>query len=580
MRLPLRQNCPKYCRWGLTVMLELRNMIGRKLYVEGRIDQSRRLFLAKLGSTMALLLTPVLSLPSQAGQNSTSKGLPGRFGDIDENTMFDVCIIGSGFAGAVLGCSLVTHGIKTVVLESGVDLRHQSPDPRFEKLEVFRSSGPIDYPIVATRFRSVGGTSWMWAGTCPRLHPMDFENNSYTPAGATWPITYTELEPYYEEAEKTLRVRGGRQSEYHPPRKADYPLPPDRDHSTLKGIFNEVGVIVSDMPTSTPEDVHRRSSFPSGRYGPPLRITEVHIPRFQASPHAALIAEATVNRLRIDRAGRIVGAEMRDLERNMKIVRARVYVVACGGLESPRLLILSRSPHFPNGIGNNHDWVGRCFMEHRNIYVRGRIKAGWSNFNSYPRIGSSYQFYKEFKQQGLGGIIPYFHLSWVKKADLDKREFIKAFKGIWRPELMIVVEPEMQANPVNRVTLDKDLKDYFGNPVTNLFLSESELDLKTVDHAKKLVRRIYSDLNAEEVGEINRGWGHHHMGTCRMGDNPQTSVVDRNLRVHGTTNLFVAGSSVFVTSGAANPTLTLTALSLRLGDYLYAQLRDGKFVVD
>ena len=104
--------------------------------------------------------------------------------------------------------SLVKHGIKTVILESGPDPRGKSIDPRFQQLDSYRSSGPIEYPVVSSRFRGVGGTSWLWGGMCPRLHPIDFEKNSYTPPGASWPISYEDLQPYYEQAEQALRVRG------------------------------------------------------------------------------------------------------------------------------------------------------------------------------------------------------------------------------------------------------------------------------------------------------------------------------------------------------------------------------------
>jgi choline dehydrogenase-like flavoprotein len=126
--------------------------------------------------------------------------------------------------------------------------------------------------------------------------------------------------------------------------------------------------------------------------------------------------------------------------------------------------------------------------------------------------------------------------------------------------------------------LDTQAKDYFGNPGVNLFVSETAEDWKTIEQGKKIAQKIYTDLGVKEIEESPRNrWGHHHMGTCRMGDNPRTSVVDGNLRVHRTKNLFVAGSSVFVTSGTANPTLTLTALSIRLAEHLGAQLRSGAF---
>jgi len=542
------------------------------------IKLDRRSFLAGLGGMMAAASIPGFN--SGGADEAAKSGHPvGRFGDIDANTIFDVCIIGSGFAGAVLGESLVRKGIKTVILESGPDPRGNSIDPRFQQLEVFRTSGPIEYPVASTRFRGVGGTSWLWGGFCTRLYPIDFEKNSYTPAGASWPITYTDLEPYYDQAERTLRVRGGKQSDYDPPRKRSFPLPADRDLSPLETLLKKAGIILSDVPLSTP--LTNDSSFLSGRYGPFLRMTESHLPSFQASPYGALIPDVSVSRLLVDQRGSVLGAEVRNLDRSVKILRARMYVVACGGLESPRLLLLSRSPAFPEGLGNNYGWVGRCFMEHRKTSFSGHVKVAWKSYNLVQLMGFSYQFYKSFKEKGLGGMRLRFHLHGpMRWKDVYDGQFRRILDRILTRQLVISFGAEMAPSPDNRVTLDKEVKDYFGNPVSNLFLSESEDDTKTRDEGKEIVRRIHHRLGTQGVKELPGNiWSHHHMGTCRMGDNPRTSVVDRDLRVHGTRNLFVAGSSVFVTSGSANPTLSLTALSLRLADYLASHLSKSAFPV-
>ena len=539
----------------------------------------RRSFLTGLGSAIAALSIPgFTSNGHAAGQAAKSQRSAGRFGDIDDHTIFDVCIIGSGFAGAILGESLVRQGIKTAILESGPDPLGKSIDPRFQQLEAFRSSGPIEYPVASSRFRGVGGTSWLWGGFCTRLFPIDLEKNSYTPADASWPITYGDLEPYYDHAEKTLRVRAGKPSEYDPPRKIDFPLPADRDIAALASLVKKAGIVISDVPFATP--MTRDSSILNGRYGPFLHMTESHLPSFQASAHGALIPEVTVTRLLVDAQGRVTGAEIKNLDRAVKVLRARAYVVACGGLESPRLLLLSRSPAFPNGIGNHHGWVGRCFMEHRKTLYTGQVDVGWNSFSLFQITGFSYQFYKRFKQRGLGGMRLRFHLDglarWKEISDGNLGRFVD---GILSRALEISFGAEMKPAPENRVTLDKEAKDYFGNPVSNLFLKESDEDTNTRNQGKKVVRDIYRRLGAQKVQELpGNMWGHHHMGTCRMGDNPRTSVVDRNLQVHGTSNLFVAGSAVFVTSGSANPTLTLSALSLRLSDYLRGQLRSGAFL--
>jgi choline dehydrogenase-like flavoprotein len=525
---------------------------------------------------VAALSVPRLGLTGHDGHASAGERT-GRVGDLDDNTLFDVCIIGSGFAGSVLGEKLVRQGIKTVILESGPDPREKSNDPRFQQLDSYRSSGPIHYPVVSSRFRGVGGTSWLWGGMCPRLHPIDFEKNPYTPAGAFWPISYKDLQPYYDQAEQALRVRGGKRSRHHPPKNTDYSIPPDRDISPLESMLLDAGIMVSDVPFSTHKD--RDPSFLSDRAGPFVRMTDGHLPAFQKSNYGSLISGVTATRLDADQTGVIRGVEIRDLDRNVKNLRARIYVVASGGLESPRLLLLSRSAAFPNGIGNDSDLVGRFFMEHRPATFKGAIGVSWRTFSLLQLKAQSYQFYEEFKSLGLGGITLGFDLEGaIDGRQIRSGEIGEALKRIRSRNLEISIGTEMKPSPENRVRLDTQAKDYFGNPGVNLFVSETEEDLKTIEQGKKIARKIYTDLGVKEFEESPRNtWGHHHMGTCRMGDNPRTSVVDGNLRVHRTKNLFVAGSSVFVTSGTANPTLTLTALSIRLAEHLGAQLRSGAF---
>jgi choline dehydrogenase-like flavoprotein len=488
------------------------------------------------------------------------KQIAGNLNAIDSRTLFDICIIGSGPAGAVLGQELIEHGFRTVILESGEDLSGDSFDARIRELEVYRNSGELQYPVASTRVRGLGGTSNVWTGRCVRLHPLDFDKNTYTPRGAAWPVTYAELEPYYERAEKTLRVRGGAPSKYYPPRRTAL-LASDVDISGLQSMMREVGVEVEDSATST---VSSRGQLLSligvgkQREGP-LRVARDVLPDFSASTQAILVTGVTVTKLVPDQRARIVGAEVHNLDGDVRIVRARVYVVACGAIESARLLLLSTSKEFPNGIGNGHDLVGRFFMEHPNINFSGKLRRRLNTRMPSYELARSYQFYKEFKREGLGSVL-----------------FVFSHR-MRQAELRIGATVEMRPSDSNRVTLASDARDYFRNPAANLSLSFTEHDRRTLDRARSLIRKIYADLGAEEIQEAKISWSHHHMGTCRMGDDPTTSIVDRNLRVHDSPNLYVAGSAAFVTSGASQPTLTLTALSHRLGDHLIARLEKNDF---
>ena len=139
-----------------------------------------------------------------------------------------------------------------------------------------------------------------------------------------------------------------------------------------------------------------------------------------------------------------------------------------------------------------------------------------------------------------------------------------------RPTLVFRAVIEMEPSAYNRVTLNKNNKDYFGNPGADLSLNFTQKDKSTIEEARKLLKRLASYMELEDVEYLDQivDWGHHHVGTCRMGADPMTSVVDKNLKVHGTKNLYVTGSAVFVTNGASMPTLTISALSLRLADQL------------
>lgn len=159
---------------------------------------------------------------------------------------FDVCIIGSGPAGATLGLDLVRRGRRVLMLEAGPCWRVRPAEP----FEACLSTGAIDYPLAGSRCRAVGGTSRLWTGACPRLHPLDFDRNAYTPPNAAWPIGYADLEPYYRRAEETLRVHGGVLSPHHPPRSADLPFPAVVDNAALKALLGDVGVVVDDSPVS------------------------------------------------------------------------------------------------------------------------------------------------------------------------------------------------------------------------------------------------------------------------------------------------------------------------------------------
>ncbi|HXH09756.1 MAG TPA: GMC family oxidoreductase [Alphaproteobacteria bacterium] len=498
-------------------------------------------------------------------------GITQNIDALDGADPFDICIIGSGFAGTTLGVSLVADGVRTLLLESGGSLARWLLDERVKGLAAYEVSRETNYPTKRTKARALGGNSNFWTGRCERFHPSDFVTHAYTPENNPWPISYADIEPYYESAEKLLRVRGNALSQYAPPRRGGFPVPSRSHISPLQARLAKVGVRVDESPTATPQKALRF-----------FRVQNELLPRFLASPYATLVSGATATRLHAGGDGRIMGVEVRTLDGTRKVARARAYVIACGGLETPRLLLLSRSEGFASGIGNAHDRVGRGFNEHPGVNFYAKLRRSRDTITPRHRIGRSHQFYDQFRREGLGSVLPVFIQSWVFPNHLiyprfsDLPGYVSALLGrAIQPTLYIGATIEMLPRDDNRVTLSKHAKDRFGNPLAHLSLSLSEEDRGTLERARDLIRKIYDSLGAAHIQEAELTWSRHHIGACRMGEDPTTSVCDPHLRVHACPNLYLCGSETFVTGGAIPPALTITALALRLSEHLKRRLQEA-----
>lgn len=512
---------------------------------------SRRTFLATGATALGILGVIGFGFRQYIGRflNSLNSRQPevAAFNALDD-TVYDVVIVGSGPAGAILGRDLVNKGVKTLILEAGPSLFNPDSSIQAHQLEVVRNSGSIDYPISSTRIRAVGGTSLIWTGRSPRLHPIDFENNAYTPQGADWPFRYEDIERYYEQAERTLRVRGDTLSEMHAPRNSPLPLHTwfTEGIGEVEEVMQPVNLVWDFSPTSTGIANHN-----SGLQA----MTDV-LPDFTDSSYGTLVAGAALTNIVPDDDGNVDHLEVRDYTGQVHSVRGNRYVVACGGIDSAKLLLQSRSEVYPNGFGNGNDVVGRFFNEHYNITLQGQLPP--DQVPSENQLARSHSFYQSFKEQGLGSII----LSSRVQPD-----------GL----VMVGATTEIYPHPDNRVTLAEDMPDGLGNPGLDLSFSFTEKDELTMEAVYELLEQILRDIGATDIEEvIVHQWAHHHYGTCRMGDDPETSVVDANLRVHSANNLYVLSSATFVTGGGSHPTLFIAALAHRLSEHLAEVLVGAK----
>ena len=487
---------------------------------------------------------------------------------LDSPILYDVCIIGSGPAGTTVAQTLVKKGLQVLMLESGKNIAGWLFDKRFKRLASYECSGTADYPLKNTRGRLLGGTSNFWTGRCTRLHSSDFEQNPYTPFGNPWPITYSELDPYYEQAEKTLRVRGDHLSDFGPPRNNPLPVSLKGDLSGLKSLLSEVGITADCSPTATPTKGFRL-----------FRVQEEILADILNASNLTLIVGATVTRLLTGIDNEITGAEVHSVTGEKKVARAKTFVIAGGGIETPRLLLYSKSEGFPDGLGNASGLVGRGFNDHPAVNFFGSVRHTKSTISPFPKIVRSHQYYHAFRSEGLGSVLLVFRQAWAfphhnlpllglsKLSNLPAA--IKSFLGrIAKPTLYIGATIEQNLVDSNRVTLSQNEVDVFGKPLAHLHLDYSDEDLKTLERSRELILGIYQKLGATDVKEGESSWSRHHQSTCRMGDDPAKSVVDKNLRVHGINNLYACGSEVFVTGGAMQPCLTIVALAHRLADHL------------
>jgi choline dehydrogenase-like flavoprotein len=482
---------------------------------------------------------------------------------------YEVCVIGSGPGGTTLAAALAQRGVRTLLLESGRGLGSWLTDGRLKELARYDYTGDTDYPLIRTTSRVLGGNSNFWTGRCDRLHPSDFDAHPYTPRDNPWPIGYAELEPYYDAAERLLRVRGGSRTDFAPPRRGPLPLPGRPDIAYLSKLCACLDLQVESSATATPTKGFRIFS-----------VRKEILPAFLRSGGGTLVTGATVIRLTGAPDQRIAGAEVRTLDGRAATARAKIFVVCCGGLEAPRLLLLSASEAFPNGPGNSGDLVGRGFNDHPTLGFYASVPHSRGTLAPTNKVARTHQVYGVFRPEGLGALIPVFRQAWVLPNHIlpftlanMPRNALSMLGRVARAAIFVGASVEMKISPANRVTLSRVHQDRWGQPIAHLTFNFAAEDRALIQRTRSLIGHWLAVVGATGIREAPLAFPRHMAGGCRMGVNPVTSVVDANLRVHDTRNLYVCGSEAFVTGGAMGPTLSIAALALRLADHLAPQLR-------
>ena len=530
----------------------------------------------------------------------------------------DVVIVGSGIAGALVAERLARAGARVAILEAGRRIDRAEAVGRFAAAPVktpesaypvgpeadhplsedpdhwYRQSGPDKFK--STYLKVAGGTTWHWLGTCLRFLPSDLRLQSQYGQGVDWPIGYDELEPHYLQAERELGVAGDSGQDLGSPRSGDFPLPqiaPSYLDQAFQRALAGTGYQVRATPQARNSKVHdgrpaccgSASCIPVCPVGAKYDAT-VHLAKAERQG-AVLHDRTTAVRVETDAANAVSGIRFRRPDLSEGIARGRLHVIAAHAIETPRLLLHSHSERNPAGVANRSGQVGRNLMDHptqlswalageRVWPYRGPTStSGIENLRDGEARKRRASFRVEIANDGWawpnGGA---FALAGnLASQGLRGPALRRAVADQASRHLRLASLIEQLPLPGNRIVLDEAERDHYGVPLPRIHYQVEDYALAGLAAARKVHDALFAKLGATAIGHRQEFEGPGHIiGTCRMGDDPAHSVVDRNLRCHDHRNLYLAGSATFPTSGTANPTLSIAALSLRLAAELQAAL--------
>ena len=558
--------------------------------------------------------------------------------------LYDALIIGSGASGGWVAKELCERGLSVLMLEAG--------PPRFPTRDFtehvwpyqlkFRGFGdqrqllrtqpvqrlcyacdeyshqffvndlenpytfPPDMPFMWIRGRQVGGKTFCWARESYRFSDNEFKAASRDGYGEDWPISYRDLEPYYDRVESFIGVSGSREGlpqmpdgDFLPPmalscgglmakqvieRKFGWRVMPDR-------VAN-LTVEHRGRPACHYCDQCQRGCFTASYFNSP----SVTLPAAARTGKFTLVSDAVVSHLLVDRSGRAEGVHYIDrLSHHDREAHARVVVVAAGALESTRILLNSKPSSHPNGVGNSDGVLGSYLMDHFTIEGAGGFISSLRSakreaigrpcgflipkyVNASGPQDRNKSFLRGYRFDGDGSQELYEHAFLVPEFGDDWR---KRVRGEIPYYFAIEAQGECLPQKDNYVKLDPVKKDAWAIPVLHIHVSygenEKAMAVAMRDHVAAIVDEMKLSAAVPPKSDLSIfGKNIHECGTARMGNDPKKSVVDRDCRVHDAPNVFVTDGAVFVTQGCYEPTLTIMAISARAGEHIAQAFRRGE----
>jgi choline dehydrogenase-like flavoprotein len=538
----------------------------------------------------------------------------------DTRKEVDFVVIGSGAAGGVLARDLSVAGFEVVVLEQGpyrtaADFGHDelkvfvqgemTGHPLWNDTQTFRESAAVtarphqDGPPPALYARTVGGASVHFSGNYWRMRPVDFRERSLLgPISGTgfadWPITYEELEPYYSKAE------------FDPPRSRPYPLPPmplKSSGALLEKGAGRLGLHAQPAPVAILSKPYRgrpacgHCGFCMG-FGCEMNAKSsslvTMIPDAEATGRCEIRPLSTVYRIETSRQGRVSEVAYFDASGRQQAQKAKAVILAANGGESPRLLLMSDSPAFPDGLANGSGLVGKYLMGNGHSVIHADFEHPLNDWKSIQVTRIVHDFYESDPQRGFyggGGMdgrplvnaSPLMHaltvggggerpLRWGREFKRDVLSSFSRHMGILSSTTSLPVES-------NSISLDPDHRDSMGRPALRMTYRDHDDDLAMMRFLQDRAAEILEAAGAVTTWHepvVPQTFLAHLLGTCRMGDDPAASVVDRYHRSHEVPNLFICDGSSMVTSGRGQPTLTIQALAFRAAEHIIGFARRGE----
>ncbi|MBT0961973.1 GMC family oxidoreductase [Denitromonas iodatirespirans] len=513
----------------------------------------------------------------------------------DDNSV--VVIVGSGAGGGTLADELTRQGVDVVILEAGK--HHTQEDFENDEWAMFAKISWLDkrisaggwhhtetYPnLPAWIVKGVGGSTMHWSGLALRFMAHEFKTRTtygHVPGANVldWPISYEELAPYYEIAERKMGVAGTKASGLPP-------MPPNNHYKVIEAGARKIGYkdIVRPVASNTRPNDGRPACQQIGycmqgcKIGAKWSTLYSEIPRAMKTGHAELRPQSMVLRIEHDKSGKATGVLYADKDGKQHLQKARVVCVAGNSIESPRLLLNSASSMFPNGLANSSGQVGRNYMNHT---TAAALTINPGPVYMYRGFDIAAVVSDEVPNNPDRGFLGGYHLEGLALHLPFAAAFMKP--GGWGREVSSALEKfdhmscvwvcgEDLAQEENSITLHPTERDQHGLPIPIVTKTDHTNDAVMRRHGLAQWRKLSEAVGATRVIDMPPYPASHNMGTNRMSEKARDGVVNKWGQTHDIKNLFVSDGSQFTSSGAANPTLTIVALAIRQAEYIAGAMR-------